>query len=214
MISQALSSGTRNLNINDMTTSKLIARSIAEKAILAQQEMDELAVQLALGKAEARDKFEEMKKDLRKNVQTWKKTIGKINTESQSAWSELESRLNLGAAIDRKVFDEQYRKIMDTLQILEKEVADRWPDFKTPEEILHELEKFKLKMEILRLKFSLKKFEVKDDFRSKMSTITDTIESITRRTERKLKAGKSKYTDIKDELKIAYQHVRKALKSF
>lgn len=197
-----------------MTTSKRIARSIAEKAIAAQQEMDELAVQLALGKAEAQDKFEEIKKEFRKNIQSWKKISGKIGEEGNSALSALEARLSLGEAMDKKVFEEQYKKIMDTLKALEKDIEKRWPEMKTPEEILHEIEKFKLKLEILRLKFGLKRFEIKDDFRKKMGAITDTIESITKQTGKKISAGKSRYNDFKDEVTLAYKHVRKALKSF
>jgi len=77
-----------------------------------------------------------------------------------------------------------------------------------PADFSHDIEKFKLKLEIIRLKFNLKKFEVKDAFKEGMSNARREIETGIRN---KLKDGSSKYSDFQDEMSLAYKHLKKAL---
>ncbi len=59
----------------ETTNQKPILVKIADQLLKDQQELDSLAVQLSLGKAEAKDKFEEVKKQIRKSIQEFKITI-------------------------------------------------------------------------------------------------------------------------------------------
>jgi len=51
---------------------KPVLQRIADQLLVAQQEIDDLALQLALGKAEAREKFQEVKKEFRHHVAEFK----------------------------------------------------------------------------------------------------------------------------------------------
>jgi predicted transcriptional regulator len=76
----------------------------------------------------------------------------------------------------------------------------------------HEIEKFLLKLEILRLKFGIKKFEIKEGFRSEIATVRKSIESF-RENAKKLKAlPAAAYDDIKTEISSNYKSLRNAIK--
>lgn len=57
------------------TNQKPILVKIADQLLRDQEELDLLAVQISLGKAEVKDKFEEAKKQLKKSVQEFKETL-------------------------------------------------------------------------------------------------------------------------------------------
>jgi predicted ribonuclease toxin of YeeF-YezG toxin-antitoxin module len=68
-------------------------------------------------------------------------------------------------------------------------------------------------MKILRLKFLLKKFEIKDSFKERMSEAGKSIDKLKASAKERLSSGKDKYDDFKDEVQLAYKHLRKALES-
>ena len=79
-------------------------------------------------------------------------------------------------------------------------------------DVVNELEKFKLKLEIIRLRFVLKKFEIKDGFQSGMSDARKRISKILSASKTKLSKAKETYTDFRDEISESYRHMRKAVK--
>jgi hypothetical protein len=194
---------------------KPILTRIAEKLLKAQQEIDDMAVQMALGKAEARDTFEEVKTEFRKRLTELKKDFSTISQhESLVAKIEaLEGMLNTGPAAEKSAFEAQKERIFAALAALESEMMKKIKSIPTGDDFVHEMEKFKLKMEILRLKFGLRKFELKEDFRRRMAEARKKIESITAQAKNKIKIGKSKYSDFNDEVQLAYNHLKKALEA-
>ena len=181
-----------------------VLREVADKLLLAHEEIDELAVQLALGKAEALDKFEEIKKDFRQRVGELKQLSGSGKPATITNIGKLEIQLELRRAGGRVAFEAQKEKIIDALKRLESKFANS-------ESFHHEVEKFKLKLVILQLSLALKKFEIKDEFRDSMSGARKKIETIAGRARERLLKGKARYSDISDEVQLAYQHMRKAV---
>ena len=76
---------------------------------------------------------------------------------------------------------------------------------------LHEAEKFKLKLTILQLAFALKRLQVKDDFRQRMSEAKKGIEAVTEKVNERMKAEKAKLNDFRDEFQMAYSHMKNAI---
>ena len=141
---------------------KTTLQKVSEKLLAAQQEIDGLALQLALGKADAKDKFEEIKKEFRLQVAEFKNVLetvseSSVSPEVRARIEELEIQLALGKADSKDIFDEQKTKIERAIGRLEEEIKLKWKSMQTPHFIAHEAEKFKLKLEILRLRFGLKK---------------------------------------------------------
>jgi hypothetical protein len=200
------------------STEKSILEKIAGKLMKAQQELDELAVQFALGKAEAKDKFEDIKKDFGTHIaelkHSLKSTVLKeMVSVSKAKFEELELQLALGKAETAEAFEIQSKKILKSLQTLEDEIKEKFPQTAETNSFNQEIEAFKLKIEILRLKFVLKQFEVKDTFKDKMRDASKVIDKLKNSAKEKLESGKEKYDDFKDEVQLAYKHLRKALDS-
>jgi tRNA U34 5-methylaminomethyl-2-thiouridine-forming methyltransferase MnmC len=197
------------------TSKKPILEKVADKLLTAQQEIDELVVQFALGKAEGKEKFEEIKKEFRQRVSEFRTLLETASSdfltpEARQRIEELEVQLALGKADSKELFEEQKKKIMKALDEVESEIKS-WIGSKLPDNFSHEVEKFKLKLEIIRLKFHLKKFEMKDAFKDSMADSKRKIEKITESIRQKLKDGSLKYSDFRDEMSIAYKHLKKAL---
>jgi len=197
---------------------KSLLEKIADKLMKAQQELDELAIQLALGKVEAKEKFEEVKKEFRAHVQEVKnkltsKLLKEMVTATTQKLEELEVQLALGKADSAEIFEAQTKKILRAIQSLEKEIKDKFLQTDELNSFGYEMEKFKLKIEILRLKFILKRFEVKDEFKDRMQQAHKRIDQFKESAMLKLNEGKDKAEDFKDEVQVIYKHFRKALES-
>ncbi len=197
---------------------KTTFQRISKNILAGQREIDELAVQLALGKAEARDKFEEIKKEFRERVseleQLIESTSGKLlNPVLRARLEHLELQLSLGKADTRELFDVQKKKILTALDAMEEEIKLQLRKIRVPDYFSHEAEKLKLKLEVLRLRYDLKKFEVKDVFKVRMEEARREIERITDGVRVRMGQGRTRYHDFKDEISLAYKHIRKAVES-
>jgi hypothetical protein len=198
------------------TDEKPIVEKITDKLLIAQQEIDELVVQFALGKAEGKEKFEEIKKEFRQRVSELKKLLETaaldfLTPETRQKIDHLEVQLALGKAESKELFEEQKKKIIKALSEVEAAIKPWINSIKLPDNFSHEMEKFKLKLEIIRLKFQLKKFEIKDVFKDNMADTRRKIEKINAGIKHKLEAGSLKYSDFQDEMSLAYKHLKKAL---
>jgi len=190
---------------------------IADKLLEAQQEIDELVLRFALGKAEAGEKFEETKKEFSNRVSEFRRTnLGsQVASTSQSLkglLDELEVQLNLGKADSKDMFEEQREKIEEVIDKIWTEVKKFKNETLDREHLEHEIEKFKLKLEVLRLRFELKKFEVSDSFKESMQEAKKSIEQ----TSSKLKEKISPDTGLslfRKEVNTIYKHLRKTIES-
>ncbi len=198
-------------------TEKSLLLKIADKLTQAQQEIDEFAVQLSLGKAEAADKFVEIKRDFRDSVNQLKEMIH-ADQHDQAAdviikIAALDTLLESGKAATKEQFEELKKEILTKLQALELVLKDK---FLTPEAMLHftnEFEKFKLKLEILGLKFIVKKFQLKDEFISGMKNVRKELKAIRQGIAKTFKKSKEKYFDLSGEITQAYKHLGKVIRS-
>jgi hypothetical protein len=198
------------------TSEKPALERIADKLMSIQQELDELVVQFALGKAEGKEKFEEIKREFRQRISEFKKLLdapaaGFLTPEARRKIEELEVQLALGKAESKDLFEEQKKKILKTLSQVEHELKTWINSGKMPVDFSDDIEKFKLKLEIIRLKFNLKKFEVKDAFKDRMNNARGEVEKIRGAVKSKLKDGSLKYNDFRDQMSLAYKHLKKAL---
>lgn len=200
------------------TTETNILQKVTDKLLAAQQEIDELALQLALGKADAWDKFEEIKSEFRFKVSELKNILANpaenyLSPEVKAKIEELELQLALGKADSKDLFEGQKKKIMNALTNLEEDIQRNWRRIKAPDFFVHEVEQFKLKMEILRLRFRLKKFDVRDDYRNRMQTVRREIKKMTTKAKDRVNARQEKYDDFKYEISLAYKHIKNAVES-
>jgi hypothetical protein len=204
--------------MKEESTHQPLLVQVAQKLTQAQQELDELAVQLALGKAEARDAFEHMKKDFRTRISEFRQTPAaetwhRVSDSLRVVLDDLEVRLAVGAANTQELFEEQREKLEEALMRLEQLLEEKFEASVDRENLKHEIEKFRLKLEILKLRFALARFVVKDSFRHGMRDVRDKISSLKSRVQHTFSSGKGRFEDFNDEIKEIYKHLRKAVKS-
>lgn len=190
---------------------------IADQLLVAQKEIDEFVLQVSLGKAEAREEFEKIKNEFRIKLREFRQLLDDfphkvITPEVKQKIEELELQLALGKAETKDEFEKQKGNLTKAILSIENTIKVWMKDAEHSSTFDHEIEKFKLKLEILRLKFNLKKFEVKDDFREQMATTKREIEKIAELAKSKLKEGKMKYKDFTAEISNGYDQLKKAVK--
>jgi hypothetical protein len=194
-----------------------LLEKMAEGLLLAQQEIDELALQLSLGKSEAKEKLEEVKKEFVRGINTLKKSLQSaldqpIPLALKMKFEAVELQLQVGKVQSKESFDSQIKTLIAATIALEEEIKSLLHKMEVKGYFGHEIEKFLLKLEILRLKFGIKKFEIKEGFRSEMDIVRKSIESF-RKKAKKLKAlPAAAYDDIKTEISSNYKSLRNAIK--
>ncbi|MFN5429833.1 MAG: hypothetical protein ACK498_03730 [Cyclobacteriaceae bacterium] len=193
-----------------------LLEKMAEGLLQAQQEIDELALQLSLGKSEAKEKLEEVKKEFIKGINTLKKSLQSaldqpIPLALKMKFEAVELQLQVGKVQSKESFDSQIKLLIVATIALEEEIRSLLHTMDVKGYFGHEIEKFLLKLEILRLKFGIKKFEIKEGFRSEMATVRKSIESF-RKNAKKLKALPAEaYDDIKTEISSNYKSLKNAI---
>lgn len=182
----------------------------------AETELDELRLKIALGKMNGADLFEDIKKELRT---TFHEISGEVQTESkdaaESVRSNIESlqlQLALGKAEAKDAYEAQKTKISDAIHQLEQNVRDSRNELSSSAKIKiqNELEKFRLKMEIIQIRYELGRLDLKDNVESKKQKFKKEFDE--------LLANVKEETSEKIEvygtnLKNAYEALRKSLQS-
>ena len=141
----------------------------------AQSEIDELRLKIALGKMDGADLFEDMKKELRESVSEFNAAFDKEKmaaTETIIKGIEtLQLQLALGKAEALDAYEGQKEKILHSITQLENELKENRSELMADArmKIQNELEKFRLKMEILQIRYELGKIDLKDNIQEKKS---------------------------------------------
>lgn len=105
-----------------MAKQEKVIDTLIEYLDAAARGLEEFQVQLALGKAEARDKFEEVKKSLNKSLQTAKRKAAEYKKQAEPFQARLEHlrvQLALGKAETRDALLEQKKRILKAIRELE-----------------------------------------------------------------------------------------------
>lgn len=176
-------------------------------------ELEEFRVQAALGKAEARDLYEESRKKFLRTLRETSEAISKsqlLNEDKyiqMQVWmDELKVQLALGKAETREMLEKQRKKIATALSDMEKFIRENPELNHLFTRLLLESGKLKIKLEILQLRYEMKKLEARiaygDSLRNLMKALSGISEQVLRR--------ESRVEHFSDEIKKAMTHFRKA----
>lgn len=195
------------------------AERISKILKATQQEVEELAVQFSLGKAEAALKFEEIKKEFNAKSNEWKNSFVKTEEAGQDAFmkmkgklEELQLQLSLGKAEGKELFEEQRKKIVHAIHDLQNEYRSNPEWNEKLSEFNEEVEKFKLKLEMLKMKFEDKSFQVKEGFQKEMLNAKIEIDQFLNKAEEKFEKAGKKYSNFSKEISSVYNHLKNAVK--
>ena len=174
-------------------------------------ELEEFQVQTALGKAEAQDKYEDVKKKFNQfihdsafKIKGGKEKIDELNTK----FGELRVQLALGKAETKEMFNKQKKQLLLTLHDIEFKIKTNETLNKMYALTLIEIEQFKIQLEILEQKFNKDTDEGKGTFEKGKQDFNTFINKF-----------KGKYAKNKEETKLehfqheiteAFDHFKKA----
>lgn len=198
---------------------KLPLSTLEESMLGIQREIDELALQLSLGKADVKDKFEEIKKEFEVKLASLKHLFNRAEVSQfvpiRLEWKlqDLELQLRSGSSASKESFGAQCSALIAATIDLGKDVASVFQKTKTSNYFRHETETFLLKLDILRLKFGSKQFKIRNSFRSNMRGAKKVIRQISHKVqgaESKTRRGKR---EAKREIAVVYKHLKSAVKN-
>lgn len=193
---------------------------IANQLLRDQQELDELAVQFALGKAEAGDRFEALKenmkdaiRDFRQRVRTDTRHGVEATEQLMNHLDQLEESLADGIAENMDKFREQKNRILGKLDDVAKSIELEKGLQKTAELYNATVEKARLQMTLFEKKFSEKSIELGNEFREEMKQAREKIDLLVQKTTDAREDLGERFEHFNDELHIAYDHLKKAFKA-
>jgi len=180
-------------------------------------EMEELRVQVALGKAEAKDLYEENKKKFNNIIHEAKNDLNAFKNKTASEvltlrvfLETLQVQLALGKAETKEAFEEQRKKISKALNELEGLIKTNETTSEYYTKLLGEVEKFKIKLEIIKLRYELKKLGAGEEFEERKADFLNKLKSFKTNIFAKTEKQKDKVMHFQDEIKEAYGHLKKA----
>ena len=198
---------------------KLPLSTLEESMLKVQRDIDELALQLSLGKADAKDKFEEIKKEFEVKLSSLKHLLNKVVINQfvpiRLEWKlqDLELQLRSHNGVSRESLEAQCSALVAATIDLGRDVAGVFQKAKTSNYFRHEVETFLLKLEIIRLKFGIKQFKIRNSFRSNMRGAKRLIRQISCKVQGAESTARNGKREAKKEIAVVYKHLKSAVKN-
>ena len=175
-------------------------------------ELEEFRVQTALGKAEAQDKYEEIKKkfnlfihESEHKVKGAKEKMDDLNTK----FDKLRVQLALGKAETKEAFKKQKKQLLLILHDIEVKIKTNDALNRIYALTLIQIEQFKIQLEILEERFNKEKEEAKDTFEKGKKDFNNFIDKIKEKYGKK-KVEETKLEHFQNEISEAFHHFKKA----
>ncbi len=176
---------------------------------------DELQVQMALGKAEARDLIEAERKNLSKYINTQRNQITKaenISNENRRSFltcvEDLESALFQEVPSVPKEYDKYKNEILNRVYKLEEEVRNNYPSMN--EEMQETLDAFKAKMDAFRVNLALHDKDNPEKVDKIRAEFTDRLGEIRNVLNNKEEA-QSKLDNFMEDISESFNYLKRAI---
>ncbi|MFL1011727.1 hypothetical protein [Flavisericum labens] len=174
-------------------------------------ELEEFQVQAALGKAEAQDKYEEVKKQFNQFIHDSEFKIKDVKVkieELHTKFDELRVQLALGKAETKEVFNKQKKQLLSIIHDIEVKIKTNETLNRMYALTLIEIEQFKIQLEILEQKFKKVKPEAKTSFEQGKKDFNSFIDKL--RGKYAEKKEETKLEHFQSEISEAFGHFKKA----
>ena len=176
--------------------------------------LEELEVQMALGKAEARDAFEIERKNLTKYLNKQKvqlKDTENIAIESKKVLLQnletLEIQLGKELPHAKQEFDQQKSETLETIYKLEAQFNESYGDVSHP--MQNELDNFKIKLDSYRVQLALASIEEEEALAKRKNELQQNVDEI--RVKLQEEANSTDRLDhFVDEVTESLSHMKKA----
>lgn len=194
----------------EKTENKRLTDKIIEALRTSALEMEKFQVKMALGTAEAKESYEDIKKklnlflhDAKHKIKTGKETVEDVH----SKLDQLLVKLNLGKAESIEAFNEQKKELLNAIHELEVKIKSNEKLKKAYAIVLVEIETFKIQLTMLERKFDKKFTKTDSSFKKGKDYFVEMIEKL------KVKYGlkkETKWEQFQNEVSDAFQNFKKA----
>jgi hypothetical protein len=210
--------GLQNFNINkaksiinmETTMNKTFTEKVVDTLRKAATELEEYQVQAALGKAEAKDKFEEVKKNfnLFMNDSKTQIRVGEDKLEElHTKFDELKVQLSLGKAETIDAFQMQKKNLLDTLHNIQVSIKTNKAYKKSYAFVMIEIDKFKVQLEALEHRFENKAGATETSFEKGKQDFDRFVDGLKSRLSQK---EDTNWEHFQGEISEAFSHFKKA----
>ena len=173
--------------------------------------LEEFQVKTALGKAEAKDKYEEVKKEFNSFIHENEYKVKDVQDNIEDLrikFEELRIQLVLGKAETIDVFKKQKRQLLLTLHEIEVKIKKDKTLNRIYAITLVEIEQFKIQLEILEEKYLSATKETKSSYQKGKEEFNLFIDNIVAKYSKKKEETKLEH--FQSEIAEAFMHLKKA----
>jgi arsenate reductase-like glutaredoxin family protein len=174
-------------------------------------ELEELQVQASLGKAELQDAFEDTKKDFNRFVHDSKTKVQKgqeTYEEIKTMFEELMLQLALGKAETIDAFKEQKKNILSKLHDIEVKIKTNETLNKVYNQMLIEIDKFKVKLDILENNLEDTKANFKTTYNKGKQEFMEFVEKF--KSDHEAQKEETQWEHFQGEISEAFRHFKQA----
>ncbi len=176
--------------------------------------LDELQVQLNLGKAEALDIFERERKNFRQFIRDYKEQLQQENrkvTEHRDnlvrKMEALENVLETALATSKKKFEQDKKSVLQAIYELEAELKETYGDL--GQNLQERLDSFKGRLDAYRVQLALAEYEAKDELEEKKTALRNSVNSLIEKI-RNESSVSERVDQFSSEVNQSMDHLRKA----
>jgi hypothetical protein len=180
-------------------------------------DLDEFRLQLALGKAETIDKFEEVKKTFKDYLNTLDVKLEGVHTKNQITFQKLRQKLDelqvqlaLGKAEGKDAMERQKKNLASKLHELENLIIEDDLGDEIEFTFREEIERFRMKLDLLRVKANLGQHELRDEWMKRKKELNENLSKWKAKSKSVLHEGKEKLDVFGTEVTEAFTHLKKA----
>tara|TARA_R110001583_G_scaffold17310_5_gene70164 strand:+ start:10936 stop:11538 length:603 start_codon:yes stop_codon:yes gene_type:complete len=173
--------------------------------------LEKFQVKTALGKAEAKDTFEEIKKKFNLYIHDSEYKVKKVKEnidDLKAKFEELLVQLELGKAETIQVFKKQKKQLLLTLHEIESKIKSNDTLKRMYAITLIEIEQFKIQLEILEEKYKSDKKKAISSFQKGKDEFNSFIDKITAKYSKKKEETKLEH--FQNEISEAFNHFKNA----
>jgi len=197
-----------------MTLQSELIEMSKEKLTQMKVFLDELEIQLALGKSEAKEVFERERKNFQQYITDQKaqfKKVGKEADHHRAALAEkfeaVEHLLLKEAATSKKKFDLDKKSTLKAIYELEFIIKEAYGDVGVAMQA--RLDNFKGKLDAYRIQLALGEYEDAAELEGKKESLRNAVAKITEKL-RKEENASEKIEHFADEVNTSVAHLKKA----
>ncbi len=176
--------------------------------------LDELQVQMALGKADAKDIFDRERKNFLHFVSEEKnilrrtgETASKHRQVLVEKFDAMNARLAKAPAENKRQYDVHKRETLHAIYELELAMKEAYGDVGMA--LQAKLDAFRAKLDTYRIKLALGEFEAEAELEPLKPELVDAVASIQERLKKEVGAGE-KIDSFSNEISTSFDHMKKA----